>query len=149
MVAYNINLSISWGQPSNNWNNASVKRYSTEMPFTSETDLCYTNFIQINCLLHFAVCQLLCWAFLLLYTMEASALSNMFIYSFLTIYYLTMFCVSGLLCAFLGEMQRIALRLMLSSCVCVCVHACLRACVCVCVSVCVCRVCGPQENGLK
>ena len=36
--------------------------------------------------------------------------------------------------SFLGEMQRIAFRLMLSSCVCVraCVRACMRACVCVC-----------------
>ena len=46
---------------------------------------------------------------------------------------------------FLGEMQRIAFRLMLSSYVCVC----LFVCVCVCVYVCVCRVCGPQENGLR
>ena len=46
---------------------------------------------------------------------------------------------------FLDEMQRIAFRLMLSSCVCVC----LCVCVCVCLSVCVCRVCGPQENGLR
>ena len=50
---------------------------------------------------------------------------------------------------FLGEMQCIAFRLMLSSCargrrrVCVCV----RACVCVYVFMRVCRVCGPQENG--
>ena len=36
---------------------------------------------------------------------------------------------------FLGEMQRIAFRLLLSSCVCVCVY--------------VCRVCGPQEDGMK
>ena len=42
---------------------------------------------------------------------------------------------------FLGEMHRIAFRLMLSSCVCVCVSVCL--------SVCVYRVCGPQENGLR
>ena len=40
---------------------------------------------------------------------------------------------------FLGEMQRIAFRLMLSSCV----------CVCLCVCVCECHVCGPQENGLR
>ena len=46
---------------------------------------------------------------------------------------------------FLGEMQRSAIRLMLSSCVLMCV--CLSACMCVCV--CVCRVCGPQENGLR
>ena len=38
--------------------------------------------------------------------------------------------------SFLGEMQRIAFRLMLSSCVCVCMCVCV--CVCVCVSVCVC-----------
>ena len=38
---------------------------------------------------------------------------------------------------FLGEMQRIAFRLMLSSCVCLSVF------------VCVCRVCGRQENGLR
>ena len=38
----------------------------------------------------------------------------------------------------LGQMQRIAFRL------------CYRhMCVCVSVSVCVCRVCGPQENGLR
>ena len=36
---------------------------------------------------------------------------------------------------FLGEMQRIAFRLMLSSCVCVCV------CVCVCLCVSVCMLC--------
>ena len=49
---------------------------------------------------------------------------------------------------FLGEMQRIAFRLMLSSCVC---SVCLSVCVCVCVfvCVCVCRVCGPQEDGLR
>ena len=41
--------------------------------------------------------------------------------------------------SFLVEMQRIAFRLMLSSCVCVCVT----------VRVCVCHVCGPQENGLR
>ena len=40
----------------------------------------------------------------------------------------------------LGEMQRTAFRLMLSS-------SCV--CVCVCLSVCVCRVCGPQKNGLR
>ena len=39
---------------------------------------------------------------------------------------------------FLDELQRIAFRLLLSSCV----------CVCVCLTVCVPR-CGPQENGLK
>ena len=33
---------------------------------------------------------------------------------------------------FLGEMQRIAFRLLLSTCVCVCVSVCV--CVCVCVS---------------
>ena len=38
---------------------------------------------------------------------------------------------------FLDEMQRIAFRLMLSWCVCVCLFVCL------------CRVCGPQENGLR
>ena len=45
---------------------------------------------------------------------------------------------------FLGEIQRIALRLMLSSCVCVCV--CL--CVCVCVSDCVCvsRLWTPRKR---
>ena len=34
---------------------------------------------------------------------------------------------------------------------CVCVSVCVSVCVClcVCVSVCVCRVCGPQENGLR
>ena len=49
----------------------------------------------------------------------------------------------NILWRFLGEMQCIAFRLTLSSCVCVCVS------VCVCLSVCVCRVCGPQENGLR
>ena len=54
---------------------------------------------------------------------------------------------------FLGEMQRIEFRLMLSSSVCVCV--CVFVCVCVCVHeraracVCVFRVCGPQEDGLR
>ena len=50
---------------------------------------------------------------------------------------------------FLGKMQYIAFRLMLSSCVCVCVCvcACVRACVRACV--CVCCFCGPQENGLR
>ena len=43
----------------------------------------------------------------------------------------------------LGEMQRIAFRPMLSSCVSVCV------CVSVCLDVCVYRVCEPQENGLR
>ena len=36
---------------------------------------------------------------------------------------------------FLSKIQRIAFRLMLSSCVSLCV--------------CVCRVCGPHENGLR
>ena len=41
---------------------------------------------------------------------------------------------------FLGEMQRIAFRLMPSSCVCVCLCVCVYVfgCLCVCVSVCVC-----------
>ena len=43
---------------------------------------------------------------------------------------------------FLSEMQRIAFRFMISSCVSVC----LCVCVCVCVCLCVCRVCGRQEN---
>ena len=71
---------------------------------------------------------------------------------------------------FLGEMQRIAFRFMLSSWVCVrvcaCVHACVRecvracvcvcvcvcvclcvcVCVCLCVCVCVCRVCGRHRK---
>ena len=38
---------------------------------------------------------------------------------------------------FLGEMQCIAFRLMLSSCVFVCVY------------LCVCRICERQENGLR
>ena len=44
---------------------------------------------------------------------------------------------------FLGEMQRIAFRLMLSACVCVCVSVCVSVCLCIC------RVCGPLENGLR
>ena len=62
---------------------------------------------------------------------------------------------------FLGEIQSIAFRLLLSSCVCVCVCVCVCACVClcvcvcvcvcvwVCVCVCVCRFCESQENGLR
>ena len=42
---------------------------------------------------------------------------------------------------FLAEMQRIAFRLLLSSCVCVCVSVCLSMCVCM-------PRCGSQENGL-
>ena len=48
---------------------------------------------------------------------------------------------------FLGEKQRIAFRLMLSSCVCVCVCVCVSVYLCVCVYVC--RICGPQENSLR
>ena len=42
-----------------------------------------------------------------------------------------------LVSAFVGEMQRIAFRFMLSSCVCLCVCVCVRVCVCMCVCVCV------------
>ena len=42
---------------------------------------------------------------------------------------------------FLGEMQRIAFRLLLWSC--------MSVSVCVCVCLCVCRVCGRQENSLR
>ena len=47
--------------------------------------------------------------------------------------------------SFLDEMQHIAFRLMLSSCMCVCVCARTRACVCVSVCVCMCVcVCMPR-----
>ena len=51
--------------------------------------------------------------------------------------------MSASMLPFLGEMQRIAFRLMLSSCVCVCVCVCewcvcVYVCVCVCLWVCVC-----------
>ena len=47
-----------------------------------------------------------------------------FMCKFYTLFYTDMW-------QFLGEMQRIAFRLKLSSCVCVCVSVCLSVCLCV------------------
>ena len=53
----------------------------------------------------------------------------------------TLVCATHILNMILGEMQRIAFRLMPSSCVCVCLCVCVFVCVCVCGCVGV-RVCG-------
>ena len=63
--------------------------------------------------------------------------NNIFVVIFAFVRYVVTLTVVYKLFTVLGDMQRIAFRLMLSSCVCVCV------------CVCVCRVCGPQEKGLR